>query len=138
VLEGLALSADPDYKLLAKAYPYMARRLLTDPEPELRATFEELMLKDGRFRWNRLINLLNESRKSQDFKADRIWLLADWFLSDDAATIRQKVVEVCYGASRCRFDLKSIIVHVILCDSSWGMSRDDVNQDPDFFRFGRR
>jgi len=57
VLEGLALSADQEYKLLAKAYPYMAGRLLTDPQPELRETFKELMLKDGRFRWNRLINL---------------------------------------------------------------------------------
>ena len=36
VLEGLALSADPQYKLLGKAYPYMARRLLTDPALELR------------------------------------------------------------------------------------------------------
>jgi hypothetical protein len=36
VLEGLALTADPNYKLLARAYPYMARRLLTDPAPELR------------------------------------------------------------------------------------------------------
>ncbi len=36
VLEGLALQADSEYKLLAKAYPYMARRLLTDPAPELR------------------------------------------------------------------------------------------------------
>ena len=36
MLEGLALTADPNYKLLAKAYPYMAKRLLTDPAPELR------------------------------------------------------------------------------------------------------
>ena len=36
VLEGLALSADRNYKLLAKAYPYIAKRLLTDPSPELR------------------------------------------------------------------------------------------------------
>ena len=36
VLEGLALSADPNYKLLGAAYPYMARRILTDPAPELR------------------------------------------------------------------------------------------------------
>ena len=36
VLEGLALTADPQYKLIARAYPYMARRLLTDPAPELR------------------------------------------------------------------------------------------------------
>lgn len=31
-----ALTADPNYKLIARAYPYMARRLLTDPAPELR------------------------------------------------------------------------------------------------------
>ena len=36
VLEGLALQADRNYKLLGKAYPYMAKRLLIDPAPELR------------------------------------------------------------------------------------------------------
>ena len=36
VLEGLALQADRNYKLLGKAYPYMAKRLLLDPAPELR------------------------------------------------------------------------------------------------------
>ena len=36
VLEGMALSADPDYRLLGRAYPYIARRLLTDPAPQLR------------------------------------------------------------------------------------------------------
>jgi predicted unusual protein kinase regulating ubiquinone biosynthesis (AarF/ABC1/UbiB family) len=45
VLEGLALQADPRYKLLGRAYPYIARRLLTDPAPELRASFEELILQ---------------------------------------------------------------------------------------------
>ena len=36
VLEGLALGADPQYKLLAQVYPYVAQRLLTDPAPQLR------------------------------------------------------------------------------------------------------
>ncbi|GFH18502.1 uncharacterized protein HaLaN_15320, partial [Haematococcus lacustris] len=53
------------YKLLAKAYPYMARRLLTDPAPELRHSFEDLILKEGQFRWNRLENLMREGSKSQ-------------------------------------------------------------------------
>lgn len=47
VLEGLALQADPQYKLLGRAYPYIAKRLLTDPAPELRASFEDLILKVG-------------------------------------------------------------------------------------------
>jgi predicted unusual protein kinase regulating ubiquinone biosynthesis (AarF/ABC1/UbiB family) len=45
VLEGLALQADANYKLLGRAYPYIARRLLTDPAPELRASFEDLVIK---------------------------------------------------------------------------------------------
>ena len=36
----------------------MAQRLLTDPTPELRGTFEELMLQDEQFRWSRLIDLM--------------------------------------------------------------------------------
>ena len=47
VLEGLALTTDPKFKVLGKAYPYMARRLLTDPRPQLRDAFAELLFKDG-------------------------------------------------------------------------------------------
>ena len=91
VLEGLALSADTNYKLLAKAYPYMARRLLTDPAPELRESFEELIIKDGQFRWNRLENLVREGSKSQDFDPGQLWLLASWLLSPNASLVRSKV-----------------------------------------------
>lgn len=92
VLEGLALQADPQYKLLARAYPYMASRLLTDPAPELRGSFEDLILKDGQFRWNRLENLLLEGSKSQDFDPNQLWLLAEWLLSPGASSVRASVV----------------------------------------------
>ncbi|MEW5308834.1 MAG: hypothetical protein WDW38_000764 [Sanguina aurantia] len=92
VLEGLALTADPQYKLLAKAYPYMARRLLTDPAPELRASFEDLILKNGDFRWNRLENLIREGSKSQDFDPAQLWLLADWLVSPTANGVRGSMV----------------------------------------------
>ncbi|KAJ9512695.1 hypothetical protein QJQ45_018800 [Haematococcus lacustris] len=92
VLEGLALQADPNYKLLAKAYPYMARRLLTDPAPELRHSFEDLILKEGQFRWNRLENLMREGSKSQDFDPSQLWLLAEWILSPTAVGVRQSVI----------------------------------------------
>lgn len=59
VLEGLALYADPNFKVLAASYPYFAKRLLTDPNPYLRDALIELLFKDGRFRQvdglNRLI-----------------------------------------------------------------------------------
>ncbi|KAL5848103.1 hypothetical protein ACOSQ3_011627 [Xanthoceras sorbifolium] len=69
VLEGLALYADPNFKVLAASYPYFAKRLLTDPNPYLRDALIELLFKDGRFRWNRLENLLLQGRKDRDFSA---------------------------------------------------------------------
>lgn len=69
VLEGLALYADPDFKVLAASYPYFAKRLLTDPNPYLRDALIELLFKDGRFRWSRLENLLVQGRKDRDFTA---------------------------------------------------------------------
>ncbi|KAG9440981.1 hypothetical protein H6P81_021146 [Aristolochia fimbriata] len=67
VLEGLALYADPNFKVLAASYPYFAKRLLTDPNPYLRDALIELLFKDGRFRWNRLENLLVQGQKDRDF-----------------------------------------------------------------------
>ncbi|KAK9109674.1 hypothetical protein Sjap_017734 [Stephania japonica] len=61
VLEGLALYADPNFKVLAASYPYFAKRLLTDPNPYLRDALIEL--------WNRLENLLVQGRKDRDFSA---------------------------------------------------------------------
>jgi len=93
VLEGLALQADPEYKLLAKAYPYMAKRLLTDPSPQLRTSFEGLVLRGGEFRWNRLDNLLRESSKSTDFDPEQMWVLAEWLVSPSAKGVRDPLVE---------------------------------------------
>lgn len=89
VLEGLALTADPNYKLIARAYPYMARRLLTDPAPELRSSFEDLILVDGRMRWNRLQGLFEEGAKSQDFDPAQLWLLAEWLCSEGGRPVRK-------------------------------------------------
>lgn len=50
MLEGLALYADPNFKMLAASYPYFAKRILTDPNPYLRDALIELLFKDGRFR----------------------------------------------------------------------------------------
>lgn len=89
VLEGLALSADPNYNLLGAAYPYVAKRLLTDPAPELRSSLEDLILQDGRLRWNRLDNLVKEGSKSYDFDTSQMWTLAEWVLSDAGRPVRK-------------------------------------------------
>jgi predicted unusual protein kinase regulating ubiquinone biosynthesis (AarF/ABC1/UbiB family) len=71
-LEGIAINVDPDFKVLSKAYPYVAKRLLTDQSPELRASLQDLLFKDGSFRWNRLENLLRNARDSDEYDMDRL------------------------------------------------------------------
>ncbi|TVU25841.1 hypothetical protein EJB05_28351 [Eragrostis curvula] len=66
--EGICFTLKPDFKFLEVAYPYVAKRLLTDPNPALRdrliqVTFEDLvdttvLFKDGAFQWKRLENLI--------------------------------------------------------------------------------
>lgn len=89
VLEGLALNADPKFKVLAASYPYFAKRLLTDPNPYLRDALIELLFKDGKFRWNRLENLLVQGRKDRDFSAkDALQPVLKLLLGPDGEELR--------------------------------------------------
>mmetsp|Transcript_39267 Transcript_39267/g.155808 ORF Transcript_39267/g.155808 Transcript_39267/m.155808 type:complete len:434 (-) Transcript_39267:563-1864(-) len=61
-LEGIALQADPDYRLVMEAYPYVARRVMSeDDTPELQKALAEILYKDGGFSVNRLAALLNSA-----------------------------------------------------------------------------
>lgn len=64
VLEGIALSSDPNYKVLGSSYPWIARKVLTDSSPQLRSTLQALLYKDGTFRIDRLESLITESLRS--------------------------------------------------------------------------
>jgi predicted unusual protein kinase regulating ubiquinone biosynthesis (AarF/ABC1/UbiB family) len=57
--EGICMTLSPDFHFLEVAYPYVARRLLTDEDPELRQRLTQVLFKDGQFQWQRLQNLLN-------------------------------------------------------------------------------
>ncbi|KIY97206.1 putative aarF domain-containing protein kinase [Monoraphidium neglectum] len=65
VLEGIALASDPNYKVLGAAYPWISRRLLTRPSPELRATLKRLLYKGGGFRFDRLEQLLQQAARAR-------------------------------------------------------------------------
>lgn len=92
-LEGIAINVDPDFKVLSKAYPYVAKRLLTDPSPELRASLQDLLFKDGSFRWNRLENLLRNARSSDDYDMDRlIDQTLEFLFSDRGSFLRDRIV----------------------------------------------
>ncbi|CAH9147998.1 unnamed protein product [Cuscuta epithymum] len=94
VLEGLALNADPKFKVLAASYPYFAKRLLTDPNPYLRDALIELLFKEGKFRWSRLENLLVQGKKDQDFSAkDALQPLLKLLLGPDGDELRGLVTK---------------------------------------------
>ncbi|MBD2257453.1 AarF/ABC1/UbiB kinase family protein [Pseudanabaena sp. FACHB-2040] len=93
-LEGIAINVDPNFKVLSKAYPYIAKRLLTDPSPQLRTSLRDLLFKDGRFRWNRLENLLRNASDSDDYNLDTVLDQTLEFLFSDRGTfIRDRIVD---------------------------------------------
>lgn len=57
--ENICLTLDPDFNLLDSAFPYVARRLLTDPDPALRLRLLKVVVVKERFEWERLRNLIN-------------------------------------------------------------------------------
>ncbi|KAK7315400.1 hypothetical protein VNO77_33946 [Canavalia gladiata] len=69
VLEGIAISFNPEYKVLGSTYPWIARKVLTDSSPQLRSSLETLLYKDGVFRIDRLESLLTESLRAKTEKA---------------------------------------------------------------------
>ena len=93
-LEGIAIGIEPDFKVLSKAYPYIAKRLLTDPAPELRASLKDLLFKEEGFRWHRLENLLRNATDSRDYDFDGVVDQAlDYLYSDRGTFIREKIAQ---------------------------------------------
>jgi predicted unusual protein kinase regulating ubiquinone biosynthesis (AarF/ABC1/UbiB family) len=65
--EGVALSLNPDFRIVQVAYPYVARRLLTDESSSLRDRLIEILFKQDKFQWSRLENLLTIAKSDGQF-----------------------------------------------------------------------
>ena len=64
VLEGIALVGNPNFAIIDEAYPYIARRLMTDDNPRLKAALKYMVYgKDGSFDAEKLIDLLQALEK---------------------------------------------------------------------------
>jgi len=72
--EGLALRLDPEFKIVKIAYPYIAKKLLTDNSDEIVDILLEVIFdKDGRIQIDKLESLINILFKdSVDINADLI------------------------------------------------------------------
>ena len=56
--EGICMTLSPDFRFLQVAYPYVAKRLLTDPDTSLRDRLVQVLFKGGQFQVRRLENLV--------------------------------------------------------------------------------
>lgn len=64
VLEGIALVGNPNFAIIDEAYPYIARRLMTDDSPRLKAALRYMVYgPDQKFDAERLIDLLQALEK---------------------------------------------------------------------------
>jgi predicted unusual protein kinase regulating ubiquinone biosynthesis (AarF/ABC1/UbiB family) len=129
-LEGIAISVDPDFKVLSKAYPYVAKRLLTDPAPDLRNSLKELLFKDGSFRWNRLENLLSNARSSDEYDLNQVIDQSlDFILSDRGTFIRDYLAdEIIQGLDNFGSSTLQNVTHAI--QKGMGMKVSPVANPP--------
>lgn len=99
MLEGLAIQVDPKARIISKAYPYVASRVLTDSQEDLQEALRRLALTpDGRVRWDRLESLLDEAKESAGYDVSAaLDILTDYFLSEGGdkllSDISQQIVD---------------------------------------------
>jgi hypothetical protein len=93
VLEGLAIQVDPKARIISEAYPYVASRVLTDPQDDLQEAFRRLALtNEGRVRWDRLESLLEEAKSSSGYDVTAaLDVLTDYLVSEDGETLYESL-----------------------------------------------
>ncbi len=93
-LEGIALSVDPEFKILGAAYPYFARRLMEDPDPELRRSLREMLFDGDDFRWQRLENLISSASLQEQLDLEGLLdQVIDFLFSPKGGLLRRQLVE---------------------------------------------
>lgn len=91
--EGLALTINPNFKIVEVAYPYVAKRLLTGESPQLRRRLLEMLFKDGKFQWSRLENLIAIARTNGSFDLlPSAQMGIQFLLSEEGKFLRQQLI----------------------------------------------
>jgi predicted unusual protein kinase regulating ubiquinone biosynthesis (AarF/ABC1/UbiB family) len=91
--EGIALSFNPNFKIVEIAYPYVAKRLLTGESARLRQRLLEVLFKDGKFQWQRLENMIAIARTDDSFDLLPTAQMGMQFLmSEEGAGLRRELL----------------------------------------------
>ncbi len=94
-LEGIALSVDPNFKILGAAYPYFARRLMEDENPELRNSLKEMLFDENSLKLERLDDLLTSATKEKELDSEKILdQTIDFLFSNKGMILRNELVNI--------------------------------------------
>ncbi|MBD2201100.1 AarF/ABC1/UbiB kinase family protein [Calothrix sp. FACHB-1219] len=116
--EGIALSLNPNFKIVEVGYPYIARRLLTGESPELRRRLLNVLFKDGRFQWQRLENLIAIARTDDSFDVlPTAQMGLQFLLSEEGKFLRQQLVLALTEDDR---------LHTEEVQRLWNLVKDDL------------
>ncbi|WP_036481104.1 AarF/ABC1/UbiB kinase family protein [Myxosarcina sp. GI1] len=91
--EGLALSLNPNFKIIEVSYPYVSQRLLTGESPQLRRRLLDVLIRDGKFQWERLENMIAIARSDNNFEllpTARLGL--QYLLSEEGKYLREQLL----------------------------------------------
>lgn len=117
--EGLALSLNPNFKIVDVAYPYVAQRLLKGESPELRRRLIEVLFKDGKFQWERLENLIAIARSDANFDLlPTAQLGLQYLLSPEGQYLRYQLLLALTEDDR---------LHTQEVQRLWNLIKDDLN-----------
>jgi predicted unusual protein kinase regulating ubiquinone biosynthesis (AarF/ABC1/UbiB family) len=116
--EGIALSLNPNFKIVDVAYPFVARRLLMGESPQLRRRLIEVLFRDGKFQWERLENLIAIARSDTKFDLlPTAQLGLQYLLSQEGQYLRQQLILALIEDDR---------FHTAEVQRLWNLIKDDV------------
>jgi len=116
--EGLALTLNPDFKIVEVSYPYVARRLLTGESPQMRRHLIEVLFKDGKFQWQRLENMIAIARSDHNFDLlPTAQLGLQYLLSDEGRFLRRQLILALTEDDR---------LHTEEVQRLWNLVKDDL------------
>ena len=116
--EGLALSLNPNFKIVEVSYPYVSQRLLTGESPQLRRRLLDVLIKDGKFQWERLENMIEIASADDNFDllpTARLGL--QYLLSEEGKYLRQQLLIAVTEGDR---------LHTDEVKRLWSLIQDDI------------
>nr|WP_019509317.1 AarF/ABC1/UbiB kinase family protein [Pleurocapsa sp. PCC 7319] len=116
--EGLALSLNPNFKIVEVSYPYVSQRLLTGESPQLRRRLLDVLIQDGKFQWSRLENMIAIASSDDSFDllpTARLGL--QYLLSEEGKYLRQQLLIALTEGDR---------LHTDEVQRLWSLIQDDI------------